>query len=146
MNKNIAILHVEDDPNDVLLIERAFRKANFAGKVIVTNDGEQAIAYLKGEEIYADRVMYPLPSVMVMDVKLPRKSGLEVLAWLRCQPNLRRLPVIILTSSKQPGDINQAYDSGANCYLIKPVNFAELQEMAKMLDSFWLQTNQPPEF
>lgn len=144
MNKNFLILHVEDDANDVLLIERAFRKANFSGKVVFINDGDQALAYLSGAKDYGDRERFPLPTVLMMDVKLPRKSGLEVLAWLRAQPLLRRLPVVMLTSSKQPGDINQAYDSGANCYLIKPVNFDDLIQMIKTLEIFWLNMNQHP--
>ncbi len=144
MNKSFLILHVEDDPNDVLLMERAFRKANFSGKVVFINDGDQALAYLSGENGYSDRDKFPLPNVLMMDVKLPRKSGLEVLTWLRAQPLLKRLPVVMLTSSKQPADVNQAYDSGVNCYLLKPVNFDDLIQMVKTLEIFWLQMNQHP--
>lgn len=145
MNNKLTILHAEDDPNDVLLIQRAFQKANFSGKVVAINDGEQAIAYLKGENGYADREKFPFPNLLVMDLKLPRKSGLEVVSWIRSQPALKRLPVALLTSSKQPADINTAYDFGVNCYLLKPVNFDELVQMLKMLDVFWLQMNQAPE-
>ena len=80
-----------------------------------------------------------------MDLKLPRKSGLEVVSWIRSQPDLKRLPVALLTSSKQPTDINTAYDFGVNCYLLKPVNFDDLVQMLKMLDVIWLQMNQAPE-
>ena len=145
MNKKLTILHAEDDPNDVLLIERAFRKANFNGQLIVINDGEQAISYLKGEDDFSNREKYPFPNLLVMDLKLPRKSGLEVVSWIRNQPALRRLPIALLTSSRQPGDINSAYDSGVNCYLLKPVNFDDLVHTVKTLDLFWLQMNQPPE-
>lgn len=145
MNKHLTILHAEDDPNDVLLIERAFRKANFSGKLLVINDGEQAVSYLKGENVYADREKYPFPTLLVMDLKLPRKSGLEVVSWVRSQAILRRLPIALLTSSRQPCDINTAFDSGVNCYLIKPVNFDDLVQTVKTLDLFWLQMNQPPE-
>ncbi len=145
MNKNLTILHAEDDPNDVLLIERAFRKANFSGKLLAINDGEQAVSYLMGEKIYADREKFPFPHLLVMDLKLPRKSGLEVVSWIRSQTILKRLPIALLTSSKQPGDINTAFDSGVNCYLIKPVNFDDLVQTVKTLDLFWLQMNQRPE-
>lgn len=145
MNKNATILLAEDDPNDVLLIERAFRKANFGGHLLVVNDGEQAVAYLSGENGYKDRDRFPFPQFVIMDLKLPRRSGLEVVSWVRSHAALKRLPIALLTSSKQPGDINSAYDLGVNCYLIKPVNFEDLVQTVKTLDLFWLQMNQFPE-
>ncbi|MCK5545342.1 MAG: response regulator, partial [Desulfobulbaceae bacterium] len=90
-----TILLVEDNPNDVILIERAFRKANIANPLQRVTDGEQAVAYLAGERPYAERARCPLPVLMLLDLKLPRKSGLEVLEWLRDQPSLKRLPVIV---------------------------------------------------
>jgi CheY-like chemotaxis protein len=139
-----TILHVEDDPNDVLLIARAFRKAEIPASIQVVNDGEQAVNYLSGNNSFSSREQFPLPSLVLLDLKLPRKSGIEVLAWIRAQAGLKRIPVVMLTSSNQPMDINRAYDLGANAYLVKPVNFDNLVEMLKTLDSFWLRVNQRP--
>ncbi len=141
---NLTILHVEDDPNDVMLIGRAFRKANISGNVQVVNDGEQAVDYLSGNQGYSDRDAHPLPSLVLLDLKLPRKPGLEVLTWIRSREDLKRWPIVVLTSSKQPVDINRAYEIGANCYLVKPVNFEEMLEMVKTIDHFWLKLNQNP--
>jgi CheY-like chemotaxis protein len=139
-----TILHVEDDPNDVLLIARAFRKAEVAAQIQVVNDGEQAIHYLGGSNSFAERERFPLPAVVLLDLKLPRKSGIEVLEWVRSRAGLKRIPVVMLTSSKQPIDINRAYDLGVNAYLVKPVNFDGLVEMVRTIDSFWLRFNERP--
>ncbi len=142
---NGRILHVEDDPNDVLLLQRAFKKAGgVAPTVSVVNDGEEAVAYLSGTGRFDDREAHPLPSLILLDLKIPLKSGLEVLAWIRGQPSIRRLPVIVFSSSKQMADINRAYDLGANSYLVKPVVFDELLEMVKILHAYWLSMNQNP--
>ena len=140
-----TILHVEDDPNDVLLIARAFRKSEVGAQVQVVNDGEQALHYLAGTNSFAQREQFPLPSLVLLDLKLPRKSGIEVLEWIRSQPGLKRIPVVMLTSSKQSVDINRAYDLGVNAYLVKPVNFDGLVELIKTLDSFWLRMNERPD-
>lgn len=140
-----TILLVEDDPNDVTLIERAFRKANIVNPLQIVTDGEKAVAYLAGQEPYTDRERYPLPALVLLDLKLPRKSGHEVLEWLRVQPNLQRIPVVVLTGSKEPADINLAYDLGANSYLIKPVAFDDLLETVKALNLYWLILNEKPE-
>ncbi len=139
-----TILLVEDDPNDVLLIQRAFRKAKLISPVQVVKDGEAAVAYLTGQGSFADRQRYPMPVLIVLDLKLPRKSGLEVLAWLQQQPGLKRLPVVVLTTSKEAADINRAYDLGANSYLVKPVAFDALLEMVKTLGLYWLILNEKP--
>src|SRR5919205_937131 len=109
-----SVLLVEDDPNDVTLTQRAFARAGFANPLQIVNDGEQAIAYLAGDARYADRQRYPLPILVLLDLKLPRKSGFDVLGWLRGVPDVRRLPVVVLTSSAQSPDIDRAYDAGAN--------------------------------
>jgi CheY-like chemotaxis protein len=140
------ILLVEDEPNDVFLIQRAFRKANLLNPIHAVSDGEQALAYLMGQNEYADRTQYPLPVLILLDLKLPRKTGLEVLAWLRAQGGtLKRVPVVVLTSSKQSADINKAYDLGANSYLVKPVAFEGLLQMVKALDLYWMIMNEKPE-
>jgi CheY-like chemotaxis protein len=139
-----TILLVEDDSNDVFLIQRAFRKANLANPIQVVQDGEAAVLYLSGQEPYSDRDRYPLPILMLLDLKLPRRSGLEVLEWLRQQPKLKRMPVVMLTSSREHADINQAYDLGANSYLVKPVAFDGLLNMVKSLNQYWLILNENP--
>jgi CheY-like chemotaxis protein len=147
MLKNIAsytILLVEDDPNDVFLMQRAFRKANLANPIQVVQDGESAVLYLEGQEQYSDRALYPLPILMLLDLKLPRRSGLEVLEWLRQQPKLRRLPVVVLTSSREHVDVNRAYELGANSYLVKPVAFDGLLNMVQSLNQYWLIVNENP--
>lgn len=139
-----TILLVEDDPNDVFLIQRAFRKANLANPIQVMKDGEAAVLYLSGQEPYAERDRYPLPMLMLLDLKLPRRSGLEVLEWLKQQPKLKRLPVVVLTSSREHTDLNRAYDLGANSYLVKPVAFDSLLNMVQTLNQYWLIINESP--
>jgi len=139
-----TILLVEDDLNDVFLIQRAFRKANLANPIQVMKDGEAAVLYLSGQEPYADRDRYPLPILMLLDLKLPRRSGLEVLEWLKQQPKLKRLPVVVLTSSREHTDLNRAYDLGANSYLVKPVAFDSLLNMVQTLNQYWLIINERP--
>ena len=139
-----VILLAEDDPNDVLLIERAFQRNHVANPVQVVRDGEEALAYLSGQAPFADRERHPLPVLLLMDLKMPRKSGLEVLAWVRHQPGLKRLPIIVLTSSNQSPDINRAYELGANSYLVKPAGFDSLLDLVKNLDMYWLILNEKP--
>ena len=146
MSARYNILHVEDDFNDVLLVQRAFRKASLPVALESVNDGDKAVAYLSGEDIYFDRARFPIPSLMLLDLKIPRKSGLEVLQWVRGQPSWKRLPVAVLTSSRHDKDINLAYDIGANSYLVKPVGFDALVDMARMINEYWLELNQKPQF
>jgi CheY-like chemotaxis protein len=138
------ILLVEDDPNDIILIKRAFEKANITNPLQVVENGEEAISYLTGKGRYGNRVKYPLPMLLLLDLKLPRKSGHEVLEWLSQQPMLKRLTVVVLTSSQQSSDINRAYDLGANSYLVKPVTFNALVEMVKALNFYWVILNEKP--
>lgn len=139
-----TILLAEDNPDSVLLIQRAFRRASIPHPIQVVPDGESAILYLTGSDRYADREKYPFPSLVLLDLKIPIKSGHEVLEWLRQQPHLKRLPVVILTSSKERSDINLAYDLGANSYLVKPVGFDNLLETIKTLHHYWNSFNQAP--
>jgi CheY-like chemotaxis protein len=132
------ILHVEDNSDDVLLMELAFRKAGVEVQLEVAFDGDKAISALKA---YANGA---LPACVLLDIKLPDLSGLEVLAWIRGQPHLRRLPVIMLTSSLMASDINQAYELGANSYLLKPPGLESLVNLAKTIGLYWLRTNTRP--
>jgi CheY-like chemotaxis protein len=140
-----SILLVEDNPRDVLLIQRAFRKANLTNPLQVVGDGEVAMLYLSGQEPYVDRDRYPLPALILLDLKLPRRSGSEVLEWLRQQPQLKRLPVVVLTSSREYADINKLYDLGANAYMVKPVTFDNLVEIVKTLNLHWIVFNEKPQ-
>ena len=139
------ILLVEDSPDDALLITRAFRKANLANSVQLVRDGEEAVAYLKGDPPFSDRVQFPLPVLMLLDLKLPRRSGLEVLEWVRQDGTLKRRPVVVLTSSRESVDVNRAYDLGVNSYLTKPVGFNALLEMVRSVNLYWLILNEQPE-
>jgi len=145
MASDFTILLVEDNPDDVLLIQRAFRKANLVNPISVVDDGEKAIAYLSGSGEYADRSRHPVPVLVLLDLKLPRKSGHEVLAWIKQHPALKRMPVVVLTSSTETVDVNQAYDHGANSYLVKPVGFDDLFAMVKTLQPYWMILNQKPD-
>ncbi|MBD2130178.1 response regulator [Microcoleus sp. ZQ-A2] len=136
-----TILLVEDDPGDVFRIQRAFRKSNLDSSLEVVTDGEKAIYYLNGEEPYQDRDRYPLPVLMLLDLKLPRRSGFEVLSWLRNESTIKHLPVVVLTSSDQPIDIERAYALGANSYLTKPPAPDALLEMVRVVGLYWLSFN-----
>ena len=144
MNSKSVILHVEDDPNDVVLVGLAFRKAAIGVNLQVVNDGEQAVQYLSGEGPYGDRHAFPIPALVLLDVKLPRRSGLEVLSWVRGSEELRRVPVVMLTSSNQAGDVNRAYDLMANSYLVKPSALEDLVELVKKITGYWLELNVKP--
>lgn len=140
-----TILQVEDDENDVLLLRRAVQKGNLNVDVRSVPDGEKALAYLDGREPYADRTRHPLPDLVLLDLKIPLKSGHEVLAWLRQESRgLKRMPVVVLTSSTEPADIRRAYDLGANSYLVKPQSLDALIFLAKTLDLYWLVLNLKP--
>jgi CheY-like chemotaxis protein len=136
---------VDDDPDDVALIQRAFCRANLANPIKVARDGEEAVDYLSGRGAHADRTASPLPVLILLDLKIPRRNGHEVLAWMREQEGLRRIPVAMLTSSRERRDVDRAYDLGANAYFVKPVDFEELLRLVKSLHMFWLLLNEPPE-
>jgi len=134
-----TILHVEDDPNDTLLFEHACRKAGVVFDLQAVSDGDQAIAYLRGAEDFSDRGKHPLPKLILLDLKMPRVSGFDVLAWLRSETSLNKVPVVVLTSSNHDADVKRAYDLGARSYLIKPVGFEALVEMVKTLPALVAQ-------
>ncbi len=138
------VLMAEDDDNDVFFLERAFKQAQIANPVHRVKDGEEALAYLKGEGQYSNREKFPLPHLMLLDLKMPRKNGFEVIQWVRQQPGLRRMPLVVLTSSKEDPDVNRAYELGANTYLVKPVKFDGLVEMMKTLNLYWLILAEKP--
>ena len=141
---SIAILYVEDEETDVMLLQHVLTKAGIHNPVQTVKDGKAAKDYLAGNPPFEDRQLHPLPRLMLLDLNLPYWSGFEVLEWLRQQPQLRRLPVVIFTSSNRPDDIARAYDAGANAYLVKPNALADLSSLVLALRDFWLIHNRLP--
>ena len=139
-----TILLVEDNPQDEKLTVRALCKGNLANRIDVVRDGQQALDYLFREGEFADRDGPDLPTVVLLDIGLPRLSGLEVLARLRADERTRLLPVVILTSSDEEQDRLRSYESGANSYVRKPVGFSEFAETVASLGVYWLATKEPP--
>jgi two-component system response regulator len=139
-----AILLVEDNPDDEALTIRAFKKNNIKNEVIVARDGVEALDYLFGTGPYAGRDVTALPQVVLLDLKLPKVDGLEVLRRVRADERTRILPVVILTSSKEEQDVASGYRLGANSYVRKPVNFDEFLEAARQLGLYWLLLNESP--
>ena len=144
MGSQSTLLLVEDNEDDVFLMVRAIRSAGIDLPLQTVTDGRQAVEYLSGVGPYADRATHPAPVLIFLDIKLPQLSGLEVLRWLRTQSEVRRTPVIVLTSSNNPGDIAEAYDLGANSYVVKPASFQQLLEFAKAFKNYWLCCNRGP--
>jgi CheY-like chemotaxis protein len=140
----INILHVEDDPNDALLFQHACKKADVGFELQAVSDGDEAVAYLRGTASFADRSKYPLPDIILLDLKMPRLSGFDLLTWLRKDASFKKMPVIVLTSSNHETDIKRAYDLGANSYLVKPVGFDALVEVARTIHGYWLTLNRVP--
>src|SRR5438094_5167808 len=139
-----SILLAEDDPNDVLLLERAFQKAGLRNSLKIVPDGEEAIEYLSGRGPYADREQYPLPFLLLLDLKMPGTDGFEVLQWLRAEAELKRLLVVVLTSSNLQSDVDRAYELGANSYLVKPVGFDEMVHLVQRFEIYWTEINRIP--
>lgn len=137
------VLYAEDEENDVFLLERAFAKARVEHPLRVVTDGAAAIRYLAGTDEFADRTRFPLPCLALLDLNLPRRSGLEVLKWVRDQTPFRTLPVVLLTSSNQVRDIASAHNLGANGYLVKPASSEKLVELAFTLRDACLQPGAP---
>jgi CheY-like chemotaxis protein len=145
MNRK-TILVAEDNPDDAFLLKRAFVQAGINVRLDFVQDGEQAIHYLKGENGYADREAHPFPVLLLLDLKMPRLDGFDVLEWLRQQPGgLKRLLVTVLTSSDQPSDVDRAYDLGANSYLIKPSVSESLVEIVLRIQNYWFKINHSPD-
>jgi two-component system, response regulator len=138
------ILLVEDNPDDEELTLLAFKKSNIANEVFVARDGAEALDFLFGTGTYAGRDLSVMPAVTLLDLKLPKVDGLEVLKRLRAHERTRRLPVVILTSSREQQDIVESYNFGANSYICKPVDFAQFMEATKQLGLYWLVLNEPP--
>ncbi|MFY0568154.1 response regulator [Archangium lansingense] len=137
------ILLVEDSENDVTLILAAFAEAHLADKVVVANDGQEALDYLYRQGSHAGRPAEN-PAVVLLDLKLPRVDGLQVLGRMKSDPDLKLVPVVMFTSSREEVDLVRSYGLGANAYVIKPVSFLELESALEGLRVFWTQVNEPP--
>ncbi len=139
-----TILLVEDNPSDIDLTKRALANANIANKLVVAEDGQEALDYLFGTGHYAGRDAAPLLAVVLLDLKLPKVDGLNVLRRIRADERTKRLPVVILTSSQEEQDIAAGYDLGANSYIRKPVDFSQFADAIKSMGLYWLVLNEPP--
>ena len=137
-----TVLLVEDNDDDVFFMKRAVAAAGLAERLDVVTDGQAAIDYLQGEGEFGGRESHPLPFLVFLDLKLPKRPGLEVLAWLRSQPRLSGVLVLVLTSSREESDVINSYRLGANAYLVKPSNGAELTELVRRVKAFWLDNAQ----
>ena len=144
--KSKIILLVEDNPSDVGLTQRALAKSHVANELVVAEDGQEALDYLFGAGAYAGRDVTELPALVLLDLKLPRVDGLEVLRQIRADERTRRLPVVILTTSREEQDVAQSYDLGANSYIRKPVDFTQFAQAVEHLGLYWLVLNEsaPP--
>jgi CheY-like chemotaxis protein len=137
-NPRFTVLLVEDDLNDIFIVKRAFKIANLPTPLQVVTDGQEAISYLRGEGKYTDRQAFPLPRLIVMDIRMPRRTGFEVLEWVKTSDGpLRRIPIVIVSSSKSPADINRAYELGANAYMVKPMNFRDVEHLFETITHYW---------
>jgi two-component system, response regulator len=142
--KEKIILLVEDNPDDVALTLRALKKNNIANEVVVAHDGVEALDYLFGTGMYAGRDVTVLPQVVLLDLKLPKVDGLEVLGRLRADARTKLLPVVVLTTSKEDRDLTESYSLGANSYIRKPVEFDSFSEAVRQLGVYWLLLNEGP--
>jgi two-component system, response regulator len=140
----VEILLVEDTPEDLELALRALRKASLVNRIEVARDGVEAIEFIFGEGAHAGRSIEDVPKVILLDLKLPRMDGLEVLRRIKSDPRTRTIPVVVLTSSKEQNDIVESYSMGVNSYIVKPVNFDRFAAAVQELGMYWLLLNQPP--
>ncbi len=144
MSEHEVILLVEDREDDILLIRRAFVHAHLANPIQVVRDGVEAVDYLAGSGKYSNREEFPLPGLMLLDLKMPRMDGFQVLEWIRSQPGIRAMVVLVLTSSDQLRDVNRAYALGASSFLVKPVDFENFIELGNLLRKYWINIAKLP--
>jgi CheY-like chemotaxis protein len=140
-----VILLADDDENDIALFKRAFKQADIKNPLQIVRDGEEAIAYLAGEGTFADRNEFPLPTLLLLDLKMPRKNGFEVLQWVRQHPTLKTLRVLVLTVSSDIRDVNMAYKLGANSFIVKSLDVQNFLELVLQIKNCWLAMSRAPE-
>jgi CheY-like chemotaxis protein len=139
------ILIAEDNHDHVLLLRRALQKREFPHPIFVVNDGEETIAYLDGQGKFANRYEYPLPELLLLDLKMPSKNGFEVLEWIRQQPGLKRLRIVVLTTWDSPQDVNRAYELGANAFMVKPFDRSQYLQFTDAITGYWLSMSAAPD-
>ena len=145
MADHSVILIVDDSDNDILMVRRALQKGRILNPLIAVRSGEEAVQYLAGEGNYRNREEYPLPELVLLDLKMTGLDGFDVLKWIREQPALKGLRVVVLTSSDRVYDVNQAYALGANSFLVKPSGFENFSELIQSMSGYWLWTSKAPE-
>jgi CheY-like chemotaxis protein len=138
-------LIAEDDSDTQLLIQRAFKQADLSAPLYFADDGEQAIEYLAGRGQFSDRSRYPLPAILLFDLKMPFKDGFDVLRWIRAHPSFRKLVVIMFSGSSLERDVEQAFDLGVNSFVMKPVSFSELLQVIMAIHHYWFGCNHFPQ-
>lgn len=143
-SSKLIILVAEDDENDAFMLKRAFEKNGIAMPVHICPDGDAAMAYLQGQGQFADRDAYPFPRIFITDLKMPGRSGFEILEWLQSHPECNLIPKIVLSASNLEPDVIRAYQLGANCYFTKPSTTADLKKMVQMIHEFWTMADLPP--
>jgi len=131
------LLIVEDDVNDQTFIQRALKRSGVMNRLAIVNDGEEATTYLRGFGLYQDRTLHPLPRLIITDLKMPRMGGIELLGWMNDRAEFRLIPTIVLTSSSDQADITTAFERGAKGYMIKPVQFADLENLMQTIANYW---------
>jgi CheY-like chemotaxis protein len=139
MNDGATILLAEDREDDILLIQRAFQQGGIRYPLMIVRDGEEAINYLAGHGRYSNRELYPIPALFLLDLTLPVTDGFEVLRWVRNRPELKDLPVVVLTASDRIRDVNQAYRLGAYSFLVKSLDFQDAVALAQSISDYWLK-------
>ena len=143
MNRSFPILLVEDEPDDVFFVQRAFHSAHLKHPLFTVGDGQEAIDYLSGKGAYADHSVYPLPQLVLADLKMPRVSGFDLIAWMRNDKHCKFVPIIILSSSALATDVNRAYALGANAYMVKPADAHSLERLFQTIAGFWTAGQKP---
>ncbi len=143
MDPLFPILIAEDDDNDVIILERALRRVGFSNPFHLCRDGTEVVEYLCGEGQYADRQKYPFPRILITDLKMPKMDGLQVLKWLHDHPQCNLIPRIVLSASRQPSDVQEAYKWGVNSYLVKPGSYEQLVQMLKVVFDYWEMCEKP---
>jgi CheY-like chemotaxis protein len=137
LKPQFTVLLVEDDLNDIFLVKRAFKLAGFQHLLHIVTDGEDALRYLHGEGKYGDRALHPLPLLIVMDIKMPGQTGFDVLRAVKQDGALKRIPIVILSSSTRVDDINMAYELGANAYMVKPMDYRAMEHLFQSITQYW---------
>ena len=141
-----AILVADDSAEDAFILKRAFERAGMHVPIMFVKDGQQLIDYLAGADGYSDRLNHPMPRLLLLDLKMPKLNGFDVLRWLQKQHELRRLVVTVLSSSDESKDVNLAYDLGANSYVVKPGSMEGYSNIVAKLRDYWLEVNRPPDY